>query len=794
MSSQELLDELKKRSQLLERLEDLERSNSTLRGALSALRKQERDSIRLKGFPVSDSTLSLTASHRILSSVDSTVSLISSASGNGHETSETSADGTKKEEEGNSTKDKEAEMAKRIGALLDACALLVNVNANSRASLASLLVQRQNVVGYLSRLSEKDKQTILSLVQQKFNEEVTSSSSSPSTSSPPPPPGSASAHPEAQSAKESEGLCSVDVHSLSSEWRRLLSVKIPYSISRRPSFMQAAFVSPSQDSPLSSVPVPVNGSDDGGTDGLKQRKSSGSRIMPLDMSAIGSALAGTTRLGTRSSHASSLPSPSPLSPTSPVPPAEESIEYITQALFNNRKLYIDAMLNGLNTSEDKDALCNYGFSLHQLPGYEYEFDEADTEENIIMNETAYNEPEQIKCATLNKLIEKMTEENRQDLNVRYTFLLTYRSFTTPKEFLDKLARRYYIPIPPNLTSAEMKTFIKRRMAPVQIKVLGVLKKWVEDHWTDFEQEDVLDHMKELVRNMQQNTLGPWSKKSLATLLVNIEKLRRGERREVDTPGDFPKPILPAAFGTFPISLLNIKPLEIARQMTLVDFELFKAINSREFLNQSWNKAQKDKLAPGIVGMIHRFNWICLWVQTEILERKNLEQRAEVMVRFLKLMKHLRKFQNYHAAYAIFTALNSNAIHRLRKTWNELPSKQLERFENFAGMFKHDKNNATFRQILAQATSPCIPHIGIFLQDLTFIEDGNPDKLRTMINFQKRRMLAERIMWIKQFQQSLYRIAPVQLIQDYLKLKLSALTEDDLWKKSLAVEPREAPKA
>lgn len=38
----------------------------------------------------------------------------------------------------------------------------------------------------------------------------------------------------------------------------------------------------------------------------------------------------------------------------------------------------------------------------------------------------------IKCATLNKLIERVTHEKYTDLNTRFVFMLTYHSFTTPR--------------------------------------------------------------------------------------------------------------------------------------------------------------------------------------------------------------------------------------------------------------------------------------------------------------------------------------------------------------------------
>lgn len=80
--------------------------------------------------------------------------------------------------------------------------------------------------------------------------------------------------------------------------------------------------------------------------------------------------------------------------------------------------------------------------------------------------------------------------------------------------------------------------------------------------------------------------------------------------------------------------------------------------------------------------------------------------------------------------------------------------------------------------------------GLFLADLTFIEDGNPDTLRGMINFHKRRMLAGRIMWLKQYQQTAYHFTEVPVLQEYFAKHLQKVDEDQMWHLSQAIEPRE----
>ena len=131
------------------------------------------------------------------------------------------------------------------------------------------------------------------------------------------------------------------------------------------------------------------------------------------------------------------------------------------------------------------------------------------------------------------------------------------------------------------------------------------------------------------------------------------------------------------------------------------------------------------------------------------------------------------------------------MHRLRRTKAGVNSKFQSKFSSFAELFRGDKNSRAFRRALQQAATPAIPHLGIFLSDLTFIEDGNPDALRGMVNFQKRAKLAERIRFIRQYQQEGYNLRPAPVVQDYFRRELAEeIDAEALWKLSKEVEPRE----
>lgn len=80
-----------------------------------------------------------------------------------------------------------------------------------------------------------------------------------------------------------------------------------------------------------------------------------------------------------------------------------------------------------------------------------------------------------------------------------------------------------------------------------------------------------------------------------------------------------------------------------------------------------------------------------------------------------------------------------------------------------------------------------------MKDLTFIEDGNPDTVRGLVNFAKRRMLHRVISDTLAFQEKEYEIPPVAGIAD-LVATMPPIIEKDLYATSLQREPRDCEKS
>lgn len=79
-----------------------------------------------------------------------------------------------------------------------------------------------------------------------------------------------------------------------------------------------------------------------------------------------------------------------------------------------------------------------------------------------------------------------------------------------------------------------------------------------------------------------------------------------------------------------------KPLDIAIQLSLIEYYMFSMIQPDEFFNQAWLKNNKEDKSPNITAITKRFNWVSLWVCSSILQCKNLKKRAKILEKFVTI--------------------------------------------------------------------------------------------------------------------------------------------------------------
>lgn len=140
-----------------------------------------------------------------------------------------------------------------------------------------------------------------------------------------------------------------------------------------------------------------------------------------------------------------------------------------------------------------------------------------------------------------------------------------------------------------------------------------------------------------------------------------------------------------------------------------------------------------------------------------------------------------------------SALGTAPILRLNRTVSQLPKKTQDLLESMRDLIASTKNFSRYREALHAAQPPCIPFLGVYLTDLTFIEDGIASVVKNteLINFTKRTKTAEVIRDIQQYQNVPYTLSEVPELRDWILDQMrSAADVQEMYNKSLQIEPRE----
>lgn len=235
-------------------------------------------------------------------------------------------------------------------------------------------------------------------------------------------------------------------------------------------------------------------------------------------------------------------------------------------------------------------------------------------------------------------------------------------------------------------------------------------------------------------------------------------------------------------------LLDYRSDVIAKQFSLIEAELFRAVTWQELVSGQWkvkyhpgqvldwqsfyqNRARNRVEAQGkgmeeppesnVEAITARFNLVCNWVASEIVLTSTIQLRAAVVRKMIRIAWKCYQHSNFSTLSQIILGLQSPWVERLTKTWAHVGImemrmlRDLKAFINPARNFKHLRN--AMRNMIVQgqmedlitSTGPpqpsdsfkshihlndgCIPFFGLYLSDLavhdalpTFIDASCPD--------------------------------------------------------------------
>uniref|UniRef100_A0A8D3D2J2 Rap guanine nucleotide exchange factor (GEF) 6 n=1 Tax=Scophthalmus maximus TaxID=52904 RepID=A0A8D3D2J2_SCOMX len=194
-----------------------------------------------------------------------------------------------------------------------------------------------------------------------------------------------------------------------------------------------------------------------------------------------------------------------------------------------------------------------------------------------------------------------------------------------------------------------------------------------------------------------------------------------------------------------ISLLQLSTMEVAAQLSMRDFELFRNIESTEYVDDLFKL--DSSIASGNLKQFEEvINQETFWVATEILKEPNALKRMKTIKHFIKIALHCRECKNFNSMFAIISGLNLAPVARLRSSWEKLPSKYEKLFGDLQDVFDPSRNMAKYRNTLSSQSMqpPIIPLFPVVKKDLTFLHEGNDSSVDGLVNFEKLRMIAKEI--------------------------------------------------
>ncbi|XP_065324988.1 son of sevenless homolog 2-like [Gordionus sp. m RMFG-2023] len=387
----------------------------------------------------------------------------------------------------------------------------------------------------------------------------------------------------------------------------------------------------------------------------------------------------------------------------------------------------------------------------------YRYCQQDTPQNIVFDCKYDKEIPLVKAGTLDKLIERLTFPKYSDPFYLSIFLVVYRTFVHPTQLFDALMDRYNIPEiddhtlenikksfrdrhnsakslnQPSLTEENLEIackeallkFRKEFVVLVQFRVINVLRQWLNYHYYDFKRDPTLTSK---LRTFLDHLRVKKSKRRCVQMMNNlIDKRLENKDKNIEFIFNVQPPQIEwyIAKSKDQFNILTLHPVELARQLTLYEFELYKAIKPSELIGTAWIKRDKHYTSPNLLKMTQHSTKITYWLERSILYTENLEERTAVLLRIIEIMLVLNDLNNFNGLLEFISALNSAPVYRLNQTFQQLPPKLIKFYQDMCELML-DKHFKLYREKLKSIDPPCVPFLGIYMSDILHLEEGNPN--------------------------------------------------------------------
>jgi son of sevenless len=274
-----------------------------------------------------------------------------------------------------------------------------------------------------------------------------------------------------------------------------------------------------------------------------------------------------------------------------------------------------------------------------------------------LDEVAYNSEGHLVGATMEVLVEKMTpHDSIVDPAFSAVFFLTFRLFSSPTELVDAIIARYNLVPPQGISNEDEQVWQQRKGIPVRLRVSNFIKIWVDMYWRPGVDDTALSTLTTFTRDgLALFFPGP------AQRILELINMRRqsndpaispkGDRSRdpgmsINPPttvlqtSEVPRPTMTKTLlvalrkkDFASISVTDFDALELARQLTIMECNLYCAIQPEEVLETG----QEDAKPPVNVRAVSSLSTVITgWVAESILNEPDIKKRTLLIKFFIKV--------------------------------------------------------------------------------------------------------------------------------------------------------------
>jgi len=242
----------------------------------------------------------------------------------------------------------------------------------------------------------------------------------------------------------------------------------------------------------------------------------------------------------------------------------------------------------------------------------------------------------------------------------------------------------------------------------------------------------------------------------------------------------PYPEIPKNLFSPNLEILDLSILEVARQLTIMEFHYFCKVKAREFFHGGWLERDSRK-AANITPMLKRFQMLSEWVKNSIADAAHkLKHQAKTVKHFISLAEHLLKLNNFNGVFAVLTGINKWAVESNKNkrglfsmvlkssdVWPELSKRDRK---DFVEIEKLMVNEDLYAETLEHVPGhPRIPYVEFHLRKIITVEKEIPSIVGgSMINFSKSKYIYNLISQLIQYQETPFNLQPVERIANLLE--------------------------